>query len=261
MSQGVKTPSYRQRLGYHSGLLGGMGLLASMVLVIADVETRQAITHAKLADQKASLVQVLPDDMHDNALLEDTLEIALNPAAEESEYKKVFIARQGDTVTGAAYQMGDYGYSGLINIIMGVDPQGEILGVRVLSHTETPGLGDKIEVTKDDWILQFSGLSLENPPVSAWKVEKDGGEFDQFTGATITPRTVVKLVKEGLMFFATHRVEILAYQPPPELENEETEASQAIETSTTEIVPQANFIQQYQVVEHPTWSEAVHYEK
>jgi electron transport complex protein RnfG len=82
----------------------------------------------------------------------------------------------------------------------------------VLSHAETPGLGDKIEVAKDPWILGFNGLSLGDPPESEWAVKKDGGRFDQFSGATITPRGVVGAIKDGLSFFQTHRTELL--NPP-----------------------------------------------
>jgi electron transport complex protein RnfG len=92
---------------------------------------------------------------------------------------------------------------------MGVDTQGRLLGARVVKHAETPGLGDKIEPAKSKWILDFDGKSLNDPPAEKWAVKKDGGVFDQFAGATITPRAVVKAVKSGLEFFAAHREEIL----------------------------------------------------
>ena len=90
------------------------------------------------------------------------------------------------------------GYSGPISLVIGVNADNTLRGVRVISHKETPGLGDKIETNKADWILQFAGKSLLNPTVSHWKVRKDGGDFDQFTGATITPRAVVNAVRETL---------------------------------------------------------------
>ncbi len=94
-------------------------------------------------------------------------------------------------------------------MIMGVDRIGTLLGVRVISHAETPGLGDKIEASKSDWILKFNGRSLNDPPPTGWAVKKDGGIFDQFTGATITPRALVGAVKNGLEFFAAHRLALL----------------------------------------------------
>lgn len=101
------------------------------------------------------------------------------------------------------------GYSGEILVLMAVDVDGKMLGARVLKHTETPGLGDKIEVAKDKWILSFNGKSLGEPPADKWGVKKDGGVFDQFAGATITPRAVVKAVKGGMLFFSEHKAEIL----------------------------------------------------
>jgi len=98
------------------------------------------------------------------------------------------------------------GYGGEIVVLMAVDKAGTLLGARVLRHTETPGLGDKIEAAKSDWIDGFAGRKLDG---TMWAVKKDGGDFDQFAGATITPRAVVKAVKEGLETFARHRAEIL----------------------------------------------------
>jgi Na+-translocating ferredoxin:NAD+ oxidoreductase subunit G len=87
---------------------------------------------------------------------------------------------------------------------------GRISGVRVLAHRETPGLGDKIEVERDDWILDFDGRSLSQPPRERWRVRRDGGAFDQFTGATITARAVVSAVRDALIYFSAHRDELFA---------------------------------------------------
>jgi electron transport complex protein RnfG len=94
--------------------------------------------------------------------------------------------------------------------MMGVDRDGSVLGVRVIKHTETPGLGDKIDPAKSNWIYEFEGRSLGDPPPAKFAVKKDGGVFDQFAGATITPRAVVKSVKGGLEFFAREKARLLA---------------------------------------------------
>ena len=94
-------------------------------------------------------------------------------------------------------------------VMISIDGTGRMLGARVIKHQETPGLGDKIEVAKSKWIRDFDGKSLESPPAEKWVVKKDGGVFDQFAGATITPRAVMKAVKGGLEFFAAHKQEIL----------------------------------------------------
>jgi electron transport complex protein RnfG len=97
---------------------------------------------------------------------------------------------------------------------VGIDRNGEIQGVRVSAHRETPGLGDAIEAKRSDWIHDFEGRSLGNPPAEDWQVRKDGGVFDQFTGATITPRAVVRAVYRTLQYFQQHRDDLLATRPP-----------------------------------------------
>ena len=102
------------------------------------------------------------------------------------------------------------GYSGRIKLLIGILFDGTVVGVRVVSHHETPGLGDAIEVERSDWIIRFSGRSLRNPPAEHWKVKRDGGVFDQFTGATITPRAVVNAVHRALVYFSHHQEQLFA---------------------------------------------------
>ncbi len=113
----------------------------------------------------------------------------------------VYRARQGDRPAGVVLTpVVPDGYAGPIRLLVAVLPDGTLGGVRVLSHKETPGLGDKIEEAKSHWVLDFAGKSLDDPPPARWKVRRDGGDFDQFTGATITPRSVVKAVKNALLY-------------------------------------------------------------
>src|SRR5690606_683614 len=100
-------------------------------------------------------------------------------------------------------------YTGPIRLIMSIDLKGAIVGLRVIEHKETPGLGDKIDIKKSNWVRLFEGRSLENTVEAAWAVKKDGGEFDQMTGATITPRAIVNAVYKGLQYFQSHQAEIL----------------------------------------------------
>ena len=122
---------------------------------------------------------------------------------------QLFRARRDGKVTAIALFAESRGYGGQIKLLLGIDASGVLTGVRVVSHTETPGLGDKIDLSKGNWILGFNGKSLEQPSESHWKVKKDGGDFDSFTGATITPRAVVKGVHESLILFAKHKGELL----------------------------------------------------
>ncbi len=111
---------------------------------------------------------------------------------------------QGKTTGFVFKQSTEKGYNGNITFWLGVDTEGEILGVRIISHKETPGLGDKIETNVSDWIHAFAGASLENRQASDWAVKKQGGTFDQFSGATITPAAVIDGVKTGLVHFENH---------------------------------------------------------
>ncbi len=200
----MELASIREKLGYQPVLLGVFALLASGALAWVSESTAAAIAAAEAKDLRDSLAEVLPQGFADNDFLHDTVDL-------ENKGKTVTIyrARQGDAVKGAIFKVAERGYAADIVILMAVDADGKILGARVLKHAETPGLGDKIELAKAPWIKSFDGKSLADPQPEKWGVKKDGGVFDQFAGATITPRAVVKAVKGGLDFYAAHRKEIL----------------------------------------------------
>lgn len=199
----------KTRISYQTLLLAGFALAASALLGIGDWNTRDAIEMRRQEDLKASLAQVIPDELYDNDLLESTV-IVPGDGLPNAQETVVYQARKKGRTTAAAFRLtAPDGYSGNIDMVIGIARNGEILGVRVIAHAETPGLGDKIEIAKSDWILSFNGRSLENPTIEQWAVKKDGGEFDQFSGATITPRAVVNAVHRGLLFFDKHRSEIV----------------------------------------------------
>jgi Na+-translocating ferredoxin:NAD+ oxidoreductase subunit G len=189
----------------HGVILGVFCLGFGLALALTEFVTHDAIAARAMEDRQNSLGQVIPAAIHDNNPVVDT--ITMQDAAGRDI--TVYRALKGGQVTGVAYEIFGSGYAGQIKLMLGVDAQGHALGVRVLSHKETPGLGDKIEVKKGDWILQFTGLSLGDPPVEKWKVKKDGGRFDQFSGATITPRGVVKAIREGLDYFTANKAQLL----------------------------------------------------
>lgn len=195
----------RARLSWQGVSLGVMAMVASAALVIANDLTREPIAKAEAADMQASLAQVLPPGFADNDLLADTVQIVGAGGTATTVYR----ARKGGQAVGAVFKNTSRGYAGDIVVLIGVDARGTLLGARVVKHAETPGLGDKIDIAKAKWILDFNGKSFDNLPPAKWAVKKDGGVFDQFAGATITPRAVVKAVKGGLEFFAAHRGEIL----------------------------------------------------
>jgi len=199
--------SYRSRLVYHSALLGSFALVVSSILVIGDQRTANDIQQRKLDDMRASLLQVIPQRLYDNDLVADTITIT------EQEQRTVYRARKDGKPVAIAFVTTTQGYSGPVDLVIGIDNNGDILGVRVIAHSETPGLGDKMETGKSDWILDFNGHSLANTSETEWKVKKDGGKFDQFTGATITPRAIVRAVHESLAYFTRHQVELYAAPP------------------------------------------------
>jgi len=203
----------RPQLNYQAGVLAVFALVASVLLGFADLATRSVIQLRLAEDLKASLEAVVPADLYDNNLLTDTMTL---PSAEANlgQAETVFyLAKKQGEVNAVCFKfIAPDGYAGPISLVIGVDKQGEILGVRVMAHVETPGLGDKIEISKSKWVLSFNGKSLNNLSVAEWAVKKDGGVFDQFAGATITPRKVVQAIKRGLELYRTHQTALLQAQ-------------------------------------------------
>ena len=147
---------------------------------------------------------LVPEQTIDNDIVHDTVHIQAPELMGEPD-TLVYLGRKGGKPVAAVFTpVVPNGYSGPIKLLVAVKMDGTLGGVRVISHKETPGLGDQIEVRKSDWILHFAGKSLGNPPLDRWKVKRDGGVFDQFTGATITPRSIVRAVKNTLIYFKEH---------------------------------------------------------
>jgi len=199
----------------HGLILGAFCLGFGVVLAFSDHITVEDIAARALEDKLNSLAQVIPSSIHDNNLVQDSIPMKDLSGKEITVYR----ATKGGKVTGLAYEIFGVGYAGQMKLMMGIDTEGKILGARVIAHKETPGLGDKMEVKKGDWILRFDGLSLGNPPAEKWKVKKDGGIFDQFTGATITPRGVVDAIRSGLELFAAHQDQMMDMNAPKQPTN------------------------------------------
>ncbi|CAK0779732.1 Ion-translocating oxidoreductase complex subunit G [Gammaproteobacteria bacterium] len=192
----------------HAVILGTFCFGFGLLLAFTDYFTAHEIAVRALEDRQNSLNQVIPASLHDNNPATDT--VTLKDA--DGQDFTIYRSRKAGKITGVAYELRGVGYAGEIKLMLGVDADGNILGVRVVSHKETPGLGDRIEEKKSDWILRFTGRALGNPPLEKWKVKKDGGYFDQFSGATITPRGVVGAIRSGLEFFAAHHKEMMEVQ-------------------------------------------------
>ncbi|MDL0432535.1 electron transport complex subunit RsxG [Marinobacter sp. TBZ242] len=190
----------------------GLGLFAIITggtIAVTQVMTAERIEEQAARAEAKALFEIIPESEHDNNLLTDTVELPANKRLDSGEPVTAWVARRNGRPTGLIMPVvAPDGYSGDIHLLVGVNLEGEILGVRVTSHRETPGLGDRIETKKSDWIHSFTGRSLGNPEPKRWNVKKNGGVFDQFTGATISPRAVVKAVQKSLIYFREHRSDI-----------------------------------------------------
>lgn len=175
------------------------------------------------ANERAALLvnlhALVPPERHDNDLVKDTLQVREPIQLGTDEPVTVYRARKaGQPVAAILTPVAPDGYNGDIKLLVAINADGRLAGVRVTAHRETPGLGDGIEASRSDWILQFTGRSLTDPDEKRWAVKKDGGAFDQFTGATITPRAVVKAVKKALIYFQNNRQTLFAAAPAPTVE-------------------------------------------
>jgi electron transport complex protein RnfG len=142
--------------------------------------------------------------------------VPANDLLGSSQPSAVWVARKGGQITGLVLEAtAPDGYSGDIALLIGLSAAGDVLGVRVTAHRETPGLGDYIDIAKSNWIRLFDGHSLTRPELKLWKVKKDGGAFDSVAGATITPRAVVKAVRSALEYVDKHRAELLNTSASP----------------------------------------------
>ncbi len=184
---------WKDKIGYQTGLLAATCGLAALLLVSTEIATRPVIELRVSEDQNALLDQVLGGKIYANNVFEDGHLVSYNG----QEFNIYDVKDEAGKVTHHVIRGQEEGYSGLITYLIGVDLDGVIKGVRVISHTETPGLGDKIELAKSPWVLSFNDRSLEN--TSVWAVKKDGGDFDQFSGATITPRSVVRGIHKAML--------------------------------------------------------------
>lgn len=174
-----------------------------------------ALTHSATAPKieanaqaylEKSLQPVLQGIAYEGSLSESTINLPAPHELPGNETVPIYRVYAGGEPVAALFVVRAMdGFAGPIRLLIGIDAHGVVTGVRVLEHRETPGLGDLIEADKSDWIQQFNGKSLLAPEASMWAIKRDGGEFDQFTGASITPRSVINAVKQTLEYFAANQ--------------------------------------------------------
>ena len=196
-----------QSITRNSMLLALFAVATGLLLAGSYLLTKDRIAaEIRKAEEKA-LLQIFPREKHDNSMLDDTLPIGPGASALGLRSdKRIYLAKKsGQVVAAIIPATARDGYSGDIDLVVGVNSDGSVAGVRVLTHKETPGLGDKVDLAKSYWVLNFDGRSLDNPKPDGWAVKKDKGVFDAFTGATITPRAVVSATRRVLEYALENR--------------------------------------------------------
>jgi electron transport complex protein RnfG len=185
-----------------ASLLMLFAVIGAAVVGLTFTQTEDDIKHNEELTLLKKLNNIIPADSYDNDLLQDIITLKANPLLGTDEQSLAYRARKNKKNVAVVFSsIAPNGYNGPIHLLVGIKADGTLAGVRVVKHRETPGLGDAVSSTHSDWILGFDGKSLSNPEQKGWKVKRDGGIFDQFTGATITPRAVVKAVHNALLYF------------------------------------------------------------
>ena len=194
-----------------NGLVLAIFACASTGLVaVTHYLTKDQIKQQEQAQLLSVLNQVIPHDLHDNELSSSCTLVQAEELGTEKAMPAYIAKINGEPSAIAIEAIAPDGYNGAIKVIVGMKIDGTILGTRVLSHQETPGVGDKIDLRVSDWILSFAGKQVTDSNLDRWKDRKDGGDFDQFTGATITPRAVVKSVKHAVQYVNQNNQALLA---------------------------------------------------
>jgi electron transport complex protein RnfG len=189
--------------------LAAFAVVGTSFVALTESQTRKAIIGNEKAVLLRNLNALLPPDQYDNAITEDTQLLAPSVLLGTTTETPVYRARlSGQPTAVILNSIAPDGYNGEIHMLVGIYLSGKVASVRVVKHAETPGLGDAIEIRKSNWILNFDQRSLNNPSTNNWLVNRDGGYFDAMTGATITPRAVVKAVKNTLIYFQQNKTRL-----------------------------------------------------
>jgi electron transport complex protein RnfG len=192
----------RRQILMSGAFLWLFAIAGTILVAFTEYSTSSAIAENERQLLLRNLYALLPREKLDNDIATDIRRLAASTLLGTETETSVYRARlAGEPVAAVFNSIAPNGYSGRIHLLVGVYADGSLAGVRVVKHSETPGLGDAVELRKSPWIKSFDGKSLDNPETSGWAVKRDGGDFDQFTGATISPRAVVKAVHNTLLYY------------------------------------------------------------
>jgi len=198
--------SVNKKIAITAMLLMLFALIGTALVAITNENTKEDIIKNEKLSLLRKLNTILPADLYDNDLVNDTITLMPDYLLGTDQESVAYIARKNNNPVAVVLSVtAPNGYNGPIDLLIGINSDGTLAGTRIVKHRETPGLGDAIEVKKSDWILGFDNRSLTDPTQNYWKVKRDGGTFDQFTGATITPRAVIKAVHSTLIYFEKNK--------------------------------------------------------
>lgn len=202
----------------NGALLGAFAIICTGMVAIVNVMTKPIIAEQQQKALLKTVDQLIKKDSYDNDLFASCFTVENDTLLGKGRQQKIFLAkRQGKDVALMIEASTFKGYSGEIKVAIGILQDGTLAGVRVLEHTETPGLGDKIQTNKSDWAFSFEGKSYQTENKQIWDVKKNGGDFDAFTGATITPRAVTFAVRDALIYFKMHHEFLFDHAPSCEV--------------------------------------------
>lgn len=204
------------RASFHTAMnLLFFAIVGTSVLAFTYNQTHGLIAKSEETEKLKRISQIVPQALFDNDIMKDTLNVAPDALLGTDGVTTAYRARLKNQPSVLVLEaIAPDGYSGKITLLVAIHNTGEVAGVRVVAHRETPGLGDYIEIARNDWITVFNDTSLESRKDSEWKVKKDDGAFDYMAGATVTPRAIVKAVHKALQYYAQHRDELFAQAIP-----------------------------------------------
>ena len=205
---------FRLPIQKNSQILALFAIVCTAIVGLVNELTKDRIKSQEEQQLLNTLHSIIEPARYNNEITQDCVTVStslLSNSKHGETQHKAYIARDNNNpVAIAITNSAPDGYNGKIEMIIAINMDNTVSGVRVLKHQETPGLGDKVELRKSDWITSFNGRKLLSDTDTRWAVVKDGGMFDQFTGATITPRAVVKTVKKTLTYFYENKEQLLA---------------------------------------------------
>ena len=210
-----------------SVLKNGLTLALIAAVCSALVAVTYSLTHETIEDNRKAHLEgqlrpALSDLMYDGDVTESVVVLEPPhglPGNDDALIYRVYSA--GEPIAALFAVTARNGYSGPIRLLLGIEMDGRVTGLRILEHRETPGLGDQIESDKSDWVEQFRGRSLGDPAIDGWRIKRDGGEFDQLTGATVTPRAVIQAVRETLVYFRDNKQRVFSMQEDTDASSEQ----------------------------------------